>query len=259
MRTELLSSPARPAALLVTWTCLLALFAGIAPAAQAVLNVPFDLVSLVMFAPALACVAALLRPDWLPAAWESVDWLKVLRSTALACIAVVGFVGTLALLLGRWPSWPPGPAAAPLVVFLVLQTAGVLAEEIGWRGLVQRCGERFAKPVVVSVIAGFIFGATHLGYWSLGLLPVLTFAVTAMLMSVTITTIYVGSLWQRMVPAVTVHLGVNLGLGALALQDEPLATAPASLAAAAIMLAITLSTRAFIRQHPMETVKVHRG
>jgi hypothetical protein len=58
---------------------------------------------------------------------------------------------------------------------------------------VQRVGEQFAGPVVVSAIAGFLFGATPLGYWSLGVMPLLTFAITAILMSLTITTTFTGS------------------------------------------------------------------
>ncbi|PRY69360.1 CAAX prenyl protease-like protein [Glaciihabitans tibetensis] len=253
MDTETLGPPSRPVALLITWVVLLGLFAAIAPTAQAALNIPFELLSLVMLAPALACVIGLLRPTWMPRAWEHVSRSQTLASAGLAGVAVLSFVGALTVILGHWPSWPPDTAGAGLAGYLALQAAGVLAEEIGWRGFVQRCGEQLAKPVVVSVIAGFIFGATHLGYWSLGLLPVLTFAITAMVMSVTITSIFVGSFWQRMVPAVVVHLGVNLGLGSLASEDQPLATTPTALGAAVIMLAITLIAKSLTQSRAVGT------
>lgn len=114
----------------------------------------------------------------------------------------------------------------------------------------QRCGEQFAKPAVVSALAGFVFGATHLGYWSLGALPVLTFAVTAMLMSLTITTIFVGSFWQRMIPAVIVHLGVNLGIASLSASDQPLATTLTAVGAALVMLSLAVVGKALFSRRP---------
>lgn len=236
--------------MLILWVALLGLFASIAPAVQATFAVPFEVLSLVMLTPALACVVVILRPKWMPAAWKAVLSREILTSSVVAAVAVAGFVGVLALLTGRWPSWPPNTVGAPLVVFLVLQAGGVLAEEIGWRGVVQRCGEQFAKPAVVSALAGFVFGATHLGYWSLGALPVLTFAVTAMLMSLTITTIFVGSFWQRMIPAVIVHLGVNLGIASLSASDQPLATTLTAVGAALVMLSLAVVGKALFSRRP---------
>lgn len=233
----------RPAVVLILWGVLLGFFAGVAPVAQATFAVPFELLSLVMLAPAFACVVVVLRPKWMPVGWKVAVSREVFASAVVAGVAVVAFVSVLAMLTGRWPSWPPDTAGAPLVIFLVLQAFGALSEEIGWRGVVQRCGERFAKPAIVSAIAGFIFGATHLGYWSLGALPVLTFAITAMLMGLTITTIFVGSFWQRMIPAVIVHLGVNLGIASLSVSDQPLATTPTALGAALAMSLVAVIGR----------------
>lgn len=231
----------RPGLLLAVWALLLGLFATLAPMAQDLFGIPPELLSLVMLAPAVASLVVVVRPSWSPSPWPRVAWGPALTATGLAALAVVSFVVVLALLSGRSPSWPPTGIGAPVALYLVLQAVGALGEEVGWRGVVQRSGEHFARPAVVSAIAGFLFGATHLGYWSLGLVPVLTFSVTAMLMSLTITTLFVGSLWQRMLPAVVVHLGVNLGLSALAANDEPLATAPISLGAAAVMLAVAVA------------------
>lgn len=93
---------------------------------------------------------------------------------------------------------------------------------------------------MVSAIAGFLFGVTHLGYWELGVLPVLTFTLTAMLMSLTITTIFIGSFWQRMVPALIVHLGLNLSITCLSDNSEPVATSLGALGAAAAMLLVAV-------------------
>lgn len=237
------TKPSRSLILLGTWLVLLALSAGAAPSIQAATGVPHELFSFVMLAPAFACFAALIFRRWLPTPWKPSPMSVVIRSAGVACAAVIVFLVILSLLTGKWPSMPDA-GGAPVVIFILLQVVGVLAEEIGWRGFVQRCGEQLARPGVVSALAGFIFGATHLGYWSLGVVPVLTFAVTAALMSLTITTIFVGDLAQRMVAAVIVHLGVNLTIASLTTGDEPLATTPLALTAAGGMLVATLLIKA---------------
>ncbi|WP_192497501.1 CPBP family intramembrane glutamic endopeptidase [Pseudoclavibacter sp. CFCC 11306] len=209
---------------------------------------PFELLSFVMLAPALASFVVVVRPKWMPSWWARVSSGRVFAVSAGAAVAVIMFVATLSILTGHLPSWNALGFASPLWLFLILQTVGVLGEEIGWRGVVQRAGEQLARPAVVSVIAGLLFGATHLGYWSLGFLPVLTFAVTAALMSLTITTLFEGNLWQRMIPAVIIHLGVNLSVASLAEADEPLATTLPALAAAAVMLVSAVVTKVMIRR-----------
>lgn len=242
----------RPILLLAVWALALVVLAVLAPALQNALGVPFELLSLVMLAPALASLVAVVRPSWMPSGWVRVPNGRVLTVTAGAALAAIIFVATLALFTGRLPSWDAPGFGSPLWLFLMLQTVGVLGEELGWRGVVQRAGEQLARPAIVSAIAGLLFGATHLGYWSLGPLPVITFAVTAALMSLTITTLFEGTLWQRMIPAVVVHLGVNLGVASLADADEPLATTlpalAAAAAAAAAMLVSALVVKGIIRR-----------
>lgn len=80
-----------------------------------------------------------------------------------------------------------------------------------------------------------------------GLSVAVLFAATAMFMSLAITSIYEGNLWQRMVPAVVIHLGVNLTLVGLAQPNEPLATTTAALIAAAVMLVCILAVTTVFR------------
>lgn len=230
----------RPLALLLVWTLLLGVLAAAAPMAQAALGVPFEVVSLVMLAPAAAGAIVLVRPSWLPRTWDVAETGTVWRTAGYAVVAVIAFGAVLTLATGRVPDPSAVSAGIPLAAFVAVQAIGVLSEEFGWRGVVQQCGEQFARPAVVSAIAGFVFGATHLGYWSLGPIPVLTFAVTAAVMSLTITSIFRGSILQRMVPATVVHLGVNLVLASLSTPEEPLATEPVTLLAALVMLTVTL-------------------
>lgn len=237
------SQSGRPALVLVVWATALLVLAGFAPAVQAALGLPFELLSLVMLAPAIACVVALIRPSWMPRPWKRASGPSVLLAAIVAVVAVAVFFVVLVLVTGSRPSWPTDTGGAPLGLFLVLQGVGALSEEVGWRGVVQRCGESFGRPAVVSAVAGFLFGATHLGYWELGVLPVLTFALTAMLMSLTITTIFAGTFWQRMIPAVIVHLGLNLSITCLSRDGEPIGTSLGALGAAAAMLAVTVGAK----------------
>lgn len=240
----------RPALVLILWAVTLLALAGLAPVAQASLGVPVELLSLVMLAPGLACAVVLVKPSWMPKPWERERGVSVLLTAVVAVVAVAVFFGMLALLTGSRPDWPTDIGGAPLAVFLLLQAAGALSEEVGWRGVVQRCGESFGHPAAVSAIAGFLFGATHLGYWGLGIIPVLTFALTAMLMSLTITTIFTGSFWQRMIPALIVHLGLNLSITCLSNNGEPIGTSASALGAAAAMFAAVAVAKALLsRRH----------
>lgn len=251
--TPVTPRPGRPGLVLAIWAVALLVLAGPAPAAQAALGLRVELLALVMLAPALACTVVLLRPSWMPTPWKRAGKLPVLGAAIVAVVAVAVFFGVLTLVSGSRPQWPTDMGGAPLALFLVLQAAGALSEEIGWRGVVQRCGESFARPAVVSAIAGFLFGVTHLGYWGLGVLPVLTFGLTAMLMSLTITTIFTGSFWQRMIPAVIVHLGLNLSITSLSSNGEPLGTSLGALGAAAAMVVVAVLARAGLRRSQRES------
>ena len=227
----------RPLHLLLVWIVLLGAFAAVAPMAQTASGIPFDVLSLVMLAPAAAGAVVLVRPSWLPRTRRPVSAGAVWRTAGYAVIAVTAFGTVLAVATGRAPDPSALDAGIPVAAFIAVQAVGVLSEEFGWRGIVQQCGERFARPETVSVTAGFVFGATHIGYWPLGPVPVLTFSATAAVMGLTIALVFRGTMLQRMVPAVIVHLGVNLVLSVFSAPEEPLATAPVTLAAASAMLA----------------------
>ena len=110
--------------MLAVWALLLAVGASLAPLVQSLLGVPFQLLSLVMVAPALAALVVVVRPDWAPAWWPRVAANRVMVSTAIALFAVLGFVGALALLSGRSLSWPSADVGAPVAVFLAVQEIG---------------------------------------------------------------------------------------------------------------------------------------
>ncbi|MGO2519106.1 MAG: CPBP family intramembrane glutamic endopeptidase [Microbacterium sp.] len=249
MTTRIHARRGRPGLILAVWGILLGLFAALAPLAQKSLGVPFELIALVMLAPGLASLVLLIRP-WRPAPWPRAQWPQVVIATCIAILAVITFFAVLTMISGNTPSWPASDLGAPIAVFLLVQAIGVLSEELGWRGVVQHSAEQFARPTVVSAIAGFLFGVTHIGYWPLGLGAVVTFGVTAALMSVTITRIFVGSLWQRMLPAVVVHLGVNITLMMLTSGDDPLATSLLALGAAMVMCGVAIVITVLLKVLP---------
>lgn len=233
----------RPIILLVVWAALLGICAALAPLVQDTAGLPYDVLSLVMLAPAIASVIVIVRPAWFPHGWRAVGIREVTLSAIFALVAVAVFAVVLSASVQRLPSVSFTTGGVPFLAWFAIQPIGVLAEEVGWRGVVQRAGEQLARPTIVSAIAGFLFGVTHLGYWGSGLVPVLTFGFAAALMSLTITTIFRGSLFQRMLPAVIIHLGMNLAIGSLAESGEALATSPAVLIAAASMFVVAIVAR----------------
>ena len=254
--TPLATQPAktaRPIALLVTWALLLGVFAVIAPILQEVSGVSFDALAFIMLAPAAASLIVLVRPKWFPSTWKATSVKPVLIASSIALLAVATYAVILSLSLQRLPTVSLLGAGAPLGLFLILQLIGVASEELGWRGVVQQTGEKLGKPWVVSAIAGFLFGATHLGYWQLGFSPVFIFALAAMFMSLTITTIFRGSFWQRLVPAIIVHFGVNMTIASLAQPEDPLATTLTALCASVGMFAVAFILNASLRRKASTT------
>lgn len=237
------SGSGRPRLLLGCWFLLLAGLAAAAPSLQAVLGVPWDVVALVMFAPALAsAVLWVVARGWFPTAWASVPAARLVRPLVLALLFLLVHVTVQTALLGRWPDLPATTAGVPLLLVLLLQAAGVLGEEVGWRGLVQRAGEELAPAPVVTLSAGILFGATHLGHWGRGPGFMAWSTLTGVLMALAMASVWRGGLWQRMVPAVVIHLGVNLASPALLAGGKvPLWMLPVP--AAAGLLVVTAAQR----------------
>lgn len=235
-------------ALFTAWFISMGLLVSAAVPLQISLNFPFDLFAFVALAPAIACSVVLVFRRWLPEVWQRVPVRQVLISSGLACISVVVGVALFALATGRAPQWNIPTAGAPLALFLCLQVLGAFTEEVGWRGLAQHCCEQHLHPAVTAAILGFVFGLLHFGFWPLGVLTALTFATTAMFLGLTITTIYSGSFWQRMIPATIVHFGVNMALVLFAPGDVSFATSPQILGVMVAILAVAVAGRMIVRR-----------
>lgn len=204
-------SRGRPVALIVAFVVLVAVYASIAPVVQEAIGLSWDVLGLIMLGPALvALVLWLVVRRWFPADWSAARPGGVVASAAGAVAFVVVYALITARGLGVTPSLPPVIAGVPLVGVIALQALGALGEEIGWRGLMQAAGERLMSPLVTVLVMGFLFGVTHLGYWTAGPVFVGWFSLSTTLMSLGIFLIWRGSFWQRMLPATLIHLGVNL-------------------------------------------------
>lgn len=232
----------RPRLLIACWLVLLGGLAVVAPAVQDALGVPWEWIALIMFAPTVAAlVLALVARGWFPSAWSSVGWPSVVRPAALALLFVIVNLAVATVLTGRLPELSSSVAGAPLALFLVLQAAGALGEEIGWRGVMQRAGEEIVPKWVATIALGILFGATHLGHWAAGPAFMVGFTASAVLMCVAIAVVWEGGFWQRMVPATMIHLGVNLSWAALGLGTVDLNPWLLPLPAAAALLVVTMA------------------
>lgn len=250
-RDESRTRRGRPALLMLAWCVLLGAAAGLAPILQNALGVPWELLALIMLAPAV--VSGILRicvPRWFPAPWSAVPWRSVLVPVVLALVFVVVFMAIHAALAGSIPSFPSAVAGVPLAVFVVVQAIGALGEEIGWRGVMQRAGEQFVPPPVATIILGTLFGATHLGYWEQGPVFVAWFTASSVAMAAAMMIVWRGGFWQRMIPATIIHLGVNMSAVALATQVRDVDLWMMPLPAVGALAVVVLVRRLFAR-HPV--------
>lgn len=209
----------RPLALIALWILVLGALAAVAPAVQNGLGVPWDVLILVMLAPAIATlIVRLAVPRWRAADWPAVPWGQVAAPAALALLYSAVVVGAMWWIGGEPPQLPAAVSGVPLALFVLLQAAGALGEEIGWRGEMQRAGEQLMPAPIATIAMGALFGLTHLGYWGLGPAFMIAFATSSVLMVLAMRLIWRGSTRQRMVPATLIHLGTNLALFAIPLD-----------------------------------------
>ena len=232
----------QPTLLLAIWFVAMAIAVAVTVPLQIAIGLPFELYALVTLAPFIAYLATISLRHWRPSRWQTVSAARWAMSIISACLTI-GVVGLLFVAIGYKPHWQLPTAGASIGVFLLLQIFGAFTEEVGWRGLVQHCGEAYGHRLVVAGLSGFIFGLLHFSFWSLGFIPSFTFSLTAMFLALTIVTTYNGSFWQRMVPATILHTGANLMLVVFAPNDLAFATSPIVLAATIVMFIFALCYR----------------
>lgn len=205
-----------PWPLMGLWLLTLALLAAVAPGLQNTLGVPWEVLPLIMLAPALSAgVVVLAGRRRLPTPWPAVPTRALVSPVLLAVLFLAVFTTTAAIVVGRVPALPTQVVGVPLAAWLVLQTLGAFGEEIGWRGLMQRLGETVAPPPVVVLVLGTLFGATHLGVWPLGPVFLAWFTASSVLMCLAMLLVWRGDFWQRMIPATLIHAGTNVAVFAL--------------------------------------------
>lgn len=112
------------------------------------------------------------------------------------------------------PWRPPNLHAlpAPIGVFFVIQLVGALAEEVGWRGLIQPLIEIKAPAPIAAIVTGLLFGMGHF-YIAFAIAPLACalFIVSATGLSVILAVFTTGrSAPVRILIATVLHFLINM-------------------------------------------------
>ena len=231
------ASSARLALALAVWLTVSGLCAGALLAVQSLTGPDPEVLSLVMLAPAVGAGAAWLllrgRSPWtLPRARPG----AMVASLALAVAAVAIYFAALSILRGSGPVIPREVAGTPLLIFLLLQAVGALAEEIGYRGLLLHGLQRWLPRWVAAVVTGGLFGLWHVQYYALPPVQFAAFLLGTVALTLTMTTVMTGSFWQRMTVCTAIHLGANLALAFVGTDQVPMTIFAGAIVAGAIVV-----------------------
>src|SRR5699024_5675368 len=117
----------RPILLLLAWCAALGACAALAPPVQSATGLPYEWLSLVMLAPALASLVVLVLPGWFPrGTWHRAGASTILVSALVALAAVLAFFLVLSVTTRRAPHAPIDLVGVPVLAVLLLQRLGVL-------------------------------------------------------------------------------------------------------------------------------------
>lgn len=198
---------------IIVWFLTSGLSAGVLLSLQSATGIDPEALSLVMLAPAIGAVPAWLitRGQGFPGR-RSREGRRFAVHIGLALVIICVYFAVISIVLGSWPAVPAVVGGVSLPVYVLLQAAGALAEEIGYRGILFHGLQRWLSRPVAAVITGVAFGFWHVQYYSLPPLQFLAFIVGAVTLTMTMTSLMVGSFWQRMAVCTLLHLGANLAL-----------------------------------------------
>lgn len=206
-------SSRRVGSAIVVWFLASGLSAGVLLSLQSATGVDPEALSLVMLAPAIGAVPAWLitRGHGFPGRL-SLEGRRFAEHIGLALVIVCVYFGVISVVRGSWPAVPVVVGGVSLPIFVLLQAAGALAEEIGYRGILLHGLHRWLSRTVAAVITGVAFGFWHVQYYALPPLQFAAFVVGAVALTMTMASLMVGSFWQRMTVCTLLHLGANLAL-----------------------------------------------
>lgn len=198
---------------IIVWFLTSGLSAGVLLSLQSATGVDPEALSLVMLAPAIGAV-----PAWLITRGHGFPGRRLHEGRrfavhiGLALVIVCVYFAVISVVRGSWPAVPAAVGGVSLPIFVLLQAAGALGEEIGYRGILLHGLHRWLSRSVAAVITGVAFGFWHVQYYALPPLQFAAFVVGAVALTMTMASLMVGSFWQRMTVCTVLHLGANLAL-----------------------------------------------
>ncbi|HWV48750.1 MAG TPA: CPBP family intramembrane glutamic endopeptidase [Microbacterium sp.] len=227
---------------LITWFLSSAVAAVALLIAQPHIGPDPAVLSLVMLAPAIGALPALLvlrrdpRP-WRPARVDSGDAVRMLVVVLAVCTT---YFIAIAIAGGGGLEVPASVAGIPLVAFIAVQAFGALCEEIGFRGILFHGLLRWMPRWLAALAVGVVFGMWHVQYFGLPFLEHLAFFGAVLLLNATMIFTMVGSFWWRMLTCTLIHLCANLALtfsssGAPSMTVFVIATAAGAVVAAVLV------------------------
>ena len=206
--------------LICIWYLLVVLIAGGLQILQLIWAIDPMFIVIAQFAPVLGVLGVLVfahvpseqRPfvrSLLPGA---TDWRRMLRHLVIG-IGVTFAFGLLIVAAG-WlgqalRTEAPFGSVGLFVAFLVLQTAGSIGEEVGWRGFLQPALETKMHRLWACVLIGILWAAWHVQNMVNPLTAVL-FILSCIGLSIMFGYIAVGNVWQRGLIAGVMHGIVNI-------------------------------------------------
>lgn len=179
-----------------------------------------EVLSLVMLAPAIGT-----GPAWLVLRGRDVFTFHrtpsraLISAIALSFGAIAVYFAVVSFVRGNGPDIPAEVAGVPLILFVLLQALGALTEEIGYRGFLLHTLSRWLPRLPAAVIVGVLFGMWHVQNFGLPLMEFLAFLVGTVALTLTMAYLMVGSFWQRMAVCTLIHLGANLALAFVGVDD----------------------------------------
>lgn len=173
-------------------------------------------------------------------------WALILFAPAVIVLAAIVVAQAFGAPAGQWND--PGQLFLILPVFLyVVILGGPLGEEFGWRGFALPRLERCIHPTAAVVLLGLMWGLWHLPlFWIEGTVQQ-QIPLAAFLAQITVTSVIYGWLWNetRSLPAViAIHAVTNTTVGLLPVLPDaagsliPLWTAISIAAVVALLLVV---------------------
>ncbi|MFB8762036.1 CPBP family intramembrane glutamic endopeptidase [Nocardiopsis alba] len=225
---------------LVVWLLVSSVGAVGLLAVQPLLGLDMEVLSPVMFAPAIGALAAwVFVRGGVPRFGTAVSGGPFTIAVLLSLAASAIYFLWVSLVRGDAPEIPGTVAGVPVAMMVLAQALGALGEEIGFRGLLLHGLNRWTTWPISAVVTGLLFGFWHVQYYGLPPLEFLVFVLGAVALTLTMAAVMVGSFWQRMMICTIIHTGANLALAFTGGDHVALTTFGGAMVVAAVVIVPT--------------------